>query len=134
MCCRCGDLVLLFVSFAARCDEFLWGRLLTCGGLAIRLPRWDAPLRPSENRLHRWRHAAVWGRLLTCAAVGYRRRSDANAAVGRLTIGRSLPSCPTRSQPPTAALCRGLRWCAGWRYPGWPELRRNRHARGVRDC
>src|ERR1039458_1578742 len=28
MCCRCGDLVLLFVSFAAHCDEFLWGRLL----------------------------------------------------------------------------------------------------------
>src|ERR1035437_5785537 len=28
----------------------LWGRLLTCGGLAIRLPPLDAPLRPSENR------------------------------------------------------------------------------------
>src|ERR1017187_6407636 len=27
-----------------------WGRLLTCGGLAIRLPPSDAPLRPSENR------------------------------------------------------------------------------------
>ena len=25
--------------------------------------------------------------------------SGANAAVGRLTIGRSLPSCPTRFQP-----------------------------------
>src|ERR1039458_10762115 len=38
----------------------------------------------------------MWGRLSTCAAVGYRRRMAANAAVGRLTIGRSLPSCPTR--------------------------------------
>src|ERR1035437_201798 len=28
----------------------LWGRLLTCGGLAIRLPPLDAPLQPSENR------------------------------------------------------------------------------------
>src|SRR5450759_917903 len=37
--------------------------------------------------------------LTTCAAVDYRRRPAANAAVGRLTIGRSLPSCPTRSQP-----------------------------------
>src|ERR1019366_13509 len=35
------------------------------------------------------------GRLATCAAVAYRRRTAANAAVGRLTIGRSLPSCPT---------------------------------------
>jgi ABC-type lipoprotein release transport system permease subunit len=40
----------------------------------------------------------MWGRLTTCAAVDYRRRSAANAAVDRLTIGRSLPS-PTRSQP-----------------------------------
>src|ERR1035437_8493747 len=49
----------------------------------------------------------MWGRLITCAAVDYRRRSPANAAVGRLTIGRSLPSCPTRSQPAcnTGALC-----------------------------
>src|ERR1019366_8510475 len=39
---------------------------------------------------------SMWGRLTTCAAVDYRRRPAANAAVGRLTIGRSLPSCPTR--------------------------------------
>jgi hypothetical protein len=39
----------------------------------------------------------MWGRLVTCAAVDYRRRSAARAAVGRLTIGRSLPSCPTTS-------------------------------------
>src|ERR1035441_5936195 len=38
---------------------------------------------------------SLWGRLATCAAVGYRRRTAANEAVGRLTIGRSLPSCPT---------------------------------------
>src|ERR1039457_2001589 len=82
MCCRCGDLVLLFVSFAARCDEFLRGGLLTYGGLAIRLPRWDAPLGPSENRLHRLRLVAMGGRLLTCAAVAYRRRSDANSGGG----------------------------------------------------
>src|ERR1035437_3318238 len=39
----------------------------------------------------------MWGRLPTCAAVAYRRRSAANAAVGRLPIGRRIPSCPTRS-------------------------------------
>src|ERR1019366_7244543 len=39
---------------------------------------------------------SLWGRLATCAAVVYRRRTAANAAVGRLTIGRSLPSCPTK--------------------------------------
>ena len=38
----------------------------------------------------------MWGRLATCAAVDYRRRSVTSVAVGRLTIGRSLPSCPTR--------------------------------------
>ena len=32
------NLVLLFFYFFARRDEFLWGRLATCGGLAIRLP------------------------------------------------------------------------------------------------
>src|SRR5450756_2946483 len=37
----------------------------------------------------------MWGRLTTCTAVGYRRRPAANVAVGRLSIGRSLPSCPT---------------------------------------
>src|ERR1019366_7765072 len=37
----------------------------------------------------------MWGRLPTCAAVDYRRRPVPHAAVGRLTIGRSLPSCPT---------------------------------------
>src|ERR1035441_10044560 len=40
---------------------------------------------------------AMWGRLSTCAAVGYRRGPVADAEVGRLTIGRSLPSCPTRA-------------------------------------
>src|ERR1019366_9641298 len=40
----------------------------------------------------------MWGRLTTCAAVDYRRRSAANEAGGRLTIGPSLPSCPTRSR------------------------------------
>src|ERR1019366_7263797 len=38
---------------------------------------------------------SMWGRLTTCAAVDYRRWSGANGAGGRLTIGRSLPSCPT---------------------------------------
>src|ERR1017187_6175678 len=41
--------------------------------------------------------ASMWGRLPTCAAVVYRRRSPANAAVGRLPIGRRIPSCPTMS-------------------------------------
>src|ERR1035437_1184118 len=48
---------------------------------------------------YKQRVPSMWGRLATCAAVGYRRRSAANALVGRLTIGRSLPSCPTRFQP-----------------------------------
>src|SRR5450759_3984266 len=39
----------------------------------------------------------MWGRLPTCAAVDYRRSSAANAAVGRLPIGRRIPSCPTTS-------------------------------------
>jgi hypothetical protein len=47
---------------------------------------------------------SVWGRLATCAAVGYRRRSAASAAVGRAQrappIGRSLPSCPTMPDLP----------------------------------
>src|ERR1019366_7584990 len=51
---------------------------------------------------YKLRVPSMWGRLLTCAAVGYRRRSAANAGVpsgsGRLTIGRSLASRPTRSQ------------------------------------
>ena len=38
----------------------------------------------------------MWGRLAACAAVGYRRSVEQAHAVGRLTIGCSLPSCPTR--------------------------------------
>src|ERR1017187_7335087 len=54
--------------------------------------------------LFRPRHVpSMWGRLATCAAVGYRRRPAANAGVrsgsGRLTTGRSLPSCPTSPLP-----------------------------------
>src|ERR1039458_605822 len=45
---------------------------------------------------------AMWSRLSTCAAVGYRRRPTADAEVGRLTIGRSLPSCPTSAQHPSS--------------------------------
>jgi hypothetical protein len=33
-----GMNVLLFIKFVVRCDEFLWGSLLSCGGLVIRLP------------------------------------------------------------------------------------------------
>ena len=47
-----GALVLLSIRFFAGRDEFLWGRLETCGGLAIRLPPLDAPLRSVENRRH----------------------------------------------------------------------------------
>ena len=64
------------ISFFARRDEFLsrdcgcsWGRLLTCGGLSIRLPPLDAPLRPSEERHHRLRLAAMRGSLSSCAPV-----------------------------------------------------------------
>src|SRR5208282_507974 len=38
-------------------------------------------------------------RLPACAAVDYRRCVVQTRAVGRLTIGRSLPSCPTPSSP-----------------------------------
>src|ERR1019366_5963011 len=54
----------------------------------------------APGKASRW--PSMWGRLTTCAAVDYRRRSAADAGVpsgsGRLTIGRSLPSCPTWSQ------------------------------------
>src|ERR1019366_6049351 len=50
----------------------------------------------------------AWGRLTTCAAVGYRRRFAAHAAVGRLTIGRSLSSSPTRSAPVCSTVVLGL--------------------------
>jgi hypothetical protein len=46
----CAIDVLLSFRFFARRDEFLWGRLETCGGLAIRLPPLAAPLRAWENR------------------------------------------------------------------------------------
>src|ERR1035441_421964 len=43
----------------------------------------------------------MWGSLAACAAVGYCRRPlparRAPSGSGRLTIGRSLPSCPTRA-------------------------------------
>src|SRR5450759_3310316 len=52
-----------------------------------------------KERFRKYTMLPMWGRLATCAAVDYRRRSDASAGVpsgsGRLTIGRSLPSCPT---------------------------------------
>jgi hypothetical protein len=54
-----GALVLLSIRFFAGRDEFLWGRLETCGGLAIRLPPLAAPLRAWEHR-HRLRLAAVY--------------------------------------------------------------------------
>jgi len=37
----------------------LWGRLLTCGGLAIRLPPVDTQPRPSEKLRHPLRPAAI---------------------------------------------------------------------------
>src|ERR1022692_2819481 len=49
----------------------------------------------SHGRLRGQATAALWSRLTTCAAGGYRRRTAARAIVGRLTIGRSLTSCPT---------------------------------------
>src|ERR1039458_9844512 len=58
---------------------------------------------PDTHLARKRRVPSMWGRLPTCAAVGYRRRSAAKAAVGRLTIGRSLPSCPTRFHLPVRA-------------------------------
>src|ERR1019366_5190278 len=50
------------------------------------------------------RELGSWGRLLTCAAVGYRRCPVQSRGVpsgsGRLTIGRSLASCPTSESRP----------------------------------
>ena len=66
---------------------------LSFSGLA-RHDRVEKP-HPDTHRARKRRVPSMWGRLPTCAAVGYRRRSAANVAVGRLTIGRSLPSCPT---------------------------------------
>ena len=40
-----------------------------------------------------------WGRMQSCEAVDYRRRPATGSPRGRLTIGRSLPSWPTSSQP-----------------------------------
>jgi len=61
--------------------------------------------RPSTTHLVRGaRHKSgiagvMWGRLAACAAVGYRRSVVQARAVGRLTIGCSLPSCPTLILP-----------------------------------
>src|ERR1039458_4444637 len=50
----------------------------------------------------------MWGRLAACAAVGYRRCPVQTRGVpsgsGRLPIGRSLPSCPTRAPLPCVHL------------------------------
>ena len=44
-------IVLLPIIFFA-CHDELWGRLLTCGGLSIRLPHLYAPATALENRQH----------------------------------------------------------------------------------
>src|ERR1022692_2834571 len=64
----------------------------------------------------------MWGRLTTCAAVDYRRRFAASAAVGRLTIGRSLPSCPTTLA--LLLLFAGGAWAQGADVPGKAEAAR----------
>jgi hypothetical protein len=46
--------------------------------------------------------------LPTCAAVGYRRRAAANAAVGRLPIGRRLTTCPASRQAANGTSLRVL--------------------------
>jgi hypothetical protein len=49
---------------------------------------------------------ALWSNLIACAAVGYRRRL---APVGRLAIGRSLPSWPTTPACLPAQTCGNMR-------------------------
>src|ERR1035437_5981290 len=75
----------------------LWGRLLTCGGLAIRLPPLDAPLRPSENR------SALF------AACRYVGQFVKLRATWRIRAGYQ-PARPRESACPTA---RGLRFLGG---------------------
>lgn len=41
--------------------------------------------------------AGVWGSLPVCATVGTRRFLLQTQKTSRLTIGRSLPGCPTNS-------------------------------------
>src|ERR1019366_8429694 len=82
--------VLLSVIFFARRDEFpsrglghSWGRLLTCGGLAIRLPLLDPPAEAAENRQHGLRLAAMRGRL----------------AIRHISIRAQLPKPPRQPFP-----------------------------------
>jgi hypothetical protein len=103
---------------SSRAATILWGRLATCGRLAIGLPVARATL---DERLRRLRLAAMWGRLATC---------------GRLLIG--LPR-PARSPRPTAA---GLRPAAMWGrlatcgrlLIGLPRPARNLPGRWLRVC
>jgi hypothetical protein len=80
----------------------LWGGPSVC---VVCWAGWQGrKTRPDTHRVTQRCAPSVWGRLATCAAVGYRRRSAASAAVGRAQrappIGRSLPSCPTMSDLP----------------------------------
>jgi hypothetical protein len=51
---------------SSRTETILWGRLATCGRLAIGLPVARAAL---DQRLHSLRLAAMWGRLATCGRL-----------------------------------------------------------------
>src|SRR5450759_315433 len=105
-----AQIVLLSFRFFARRDEFLWGRLETCGGLAIRLPPLAAPLRAWENRtpFAACRYAGQDGILRAGwqpALWGHSHASECG-----LPTRRSLPSCPTRSQPVCTPLVLAHRW------------------------
>jgi len=58
--------------------EAMWGRLATCGRLAIGLPL--SPENLFATTVVRLRFAALRGRMASCAAVGNRRSSSAGAA------------------------------------------------------
>src|ERR1017187_10270359 len=80
-----------------------WGRLLTCGGLAIRLPPSDAPLRPSENRSALFAACRYVGAV--CQAARDLEDTPASGAP------RGLPARPVeRVSLPTA---HGLRFLGG---------------------
>src|ERR1035438_10001006 len=81
----------------------LWGRLLTCGGLALRLPPLDAPLRPSENR------SALFA---ACRYAGQFVKLRATWRIPRQAALRAGYQ-PARSRGSAFPTARGLRFLGG---------------------
>src|ERR1035441_7534169 len=81
----------------------LWGRLLTCGGLAIRLPPSTRPLPPSENR------SALFA---ACRYVGQFVKLRATWRIPRQTALRAGYQA-ARSRGSACPTARGLRFLGG---------------------